>query len=109
MILVIGITFMIISFWVSSRLKSKFRKYSQTTLMSNMSGAEVAHKMLRDNGLYDVNVTCYPGCRAALDAMQLQQQLLLMNAVTRCNMPEPTGRWNFEPCWYLCKVSVLRS
>ena len=61
MIFVIGITFMIISFLVSSKLKSKFNKYSQTTLMSNMSGAEIAQSMLRDNGIYDVNVTCQPG------------------------------------------------
>ncbi len=61
MIIVIGIVFMIISFAVSSRLKSKFKKYSQTTLMSNMSGAEVAQSMLQDNGLYDVAITCQPG------------------------------------------------
>ncbi len=61
MIIVIGIVFMIISFAVSSRLKSKFKKYSQTNLMSNMSGAEVAQSMLQDNGLYDVAITCQPG------------------------------------------------
>lgn len=61
MIIAIAIIFMIISFLVSSKLKSKFRKYSQTTLMSNMSGAEVAQSMLRDNGLYDIRVTCQPG------------------------------------------------
>ncbi len=61
MIIVIGIVFMIISFLVSQRLKSKFKKYSKTTLMSNMSGAEVAASMLKDNGLYDVGITCQPG------------------------------------------------
>ncbi len=61
MIILIGIVFMIISFAVSSKLKSKFKKYSQTTLMSNMSGAEVAQSMLQDNGLYDVTITCQPG------------------------------------------------
>lgn len=41
---------------VSQRLKSKFRKYSQTRLLNNMSGKEIAEKMLRDNGINDVEV-----------------------------------------------------
>jgi Zn-dependent membrane protease YugP len=61
MIIVIGIVFMIISFAISSRLKSKFKKYSQIPLSSNMSGREIAERMLTDNGIYDVKVTCYPG------------------------------------------------
>lgn len=61
MILIIAIGFMIVSFLVSSRLKSKFRKYSKTTLHSNMSGAEIAAAMLRDHGLYDVKITSQPG------------------------------------------------
>ena len=60
-ILVIGVIFMVISFAVSSRLKSKFRKYSETPLSSNLSGREVAELMLRDNRIYDVAVTCQPG------------------------------------------------
>jgi Zn-dependent membrane protease YugP len=61
MIYVIIIGFMIISFAVSSRLKSKFKKYSQTSLSSNLSGQEVAERMLADNGIADVAVVCYPG------------------------------------------------
>jgi Zn-dependent membrane protease YugP len=61
MIYVIIIGFMIISFAVSSRLKSKFKKYSQTSLSSNLSGQEVAERMLADNGIGDVAVVCYPG------------------------------------------------
>jgi uncharacterized protein len=60
-ILVIGVIFMVISLAVSSRLKSKFRKYSETPLSSNLSGKEVAELMLRDNRIYDVAVTCQPG------------------------------------------------
>lgn len=60
-ILVIGAIFMVISFAVSARLKSKFRKYSETPLSSNLSGREVAELMLRDNRIYDVAVTCQPG------------------------------------------------
>lgn len=52
---------MIVSFAVQSRLKSKFRKYSQTPLSSNLSGKEIAEKMLRDNGIYDVKVTHVQG------------------------------------------------
>jgi len=61
MILIIGIFFMIVSFAVSSRLKSKFKKYSQTPLASNLSGKEVAEQMLRDHGIYNVQVLCHEG------------------------------------------------
>jgi Zn-dependent membrane protease YugP len=40
----IGILFFIISLAVSSRLKSKFKKYSQTPITSGLSGAEIAKK-----------------------------------------------------------------
>jgi Zn-dependent membrane protease YugP len=61
MIIVIAIVFMIISFAISSRLKSKFKKYSQIPLSSNLSGREVAERMLADNVIYDVKVICHPG------------------------------------------------
>jgi uncharacterized protein len=61
MLILIGIVFMIISFAVSSKLKSKFKKYSQTTLGSNLSGAQIAQLMLRDNGLTDVEVLSVEG------------------------------------------------
>ena len=38
-----------------------FEKYSKTPLSSGLSGKEVAEKMLRDNGIYDVQVTCTGG------------------------------------------------
>ena len=60
-LLVIIIVFAIISFAVNSRLKSKFKKYSQQPLYSGLSGREVAEKMLADNGIYDVQVTCVQG------------------------------------------------
>lgn len=60
-ILFIGLVFMALSFAVSSRLKNKFRRYSQTSLSSNLSGREIAELMLRDNRIYDVAVTCHPG------------------------------------------------
>jgi len=61
MILIIGIVFLIISWAVSSRLKSKFKKYSQIQLASGLSGKEIAELMLRDHGIYDVNVTSVEG------------------------------------------------
>lgn len=61
MLLVIIVVFMIASWAVSTRLKNKFKKYSQVTLGSGLSGREVAELMLRDNGIYDVTVTSVQG------------------------------------------------
>ena len=51
----------LVSFAVSSKLKSKFEFYSKVNLRNNMSGAEIAQKMLEDNGIYDVRVISTPG------------------------------------------------
>lgn len=51
----------LMSFLVSSRLKSKFTHYSKLQLRNGMSGAEIAEKMLADNGIYDVKVISTPG------------------------------------------------
>ncbi|MDH5379891.1 MAG: zinc metallopeptidase [Cyclobacteriaceae bacterium] len=61
MILIIGIFFMLLSWMISSRLKSKFKKYSQTPLQSGLSGAEVAKLMLADSGIHDVKVISVQG------------------------------------------------
>lgn len=58
---VIFIGIAIISAIVSSRLQSKFKKYSKIPLPNGMTGRDVAEKMLRDNGIYDVQVTSTPG------------------------------------------------
>ncbi|WP_292009037.1 zinc metallopeptidase [Chryseobacterium sp.] len=58
--IIIGIS-MLVSWWVSSRLKSKFEYYSNVHLRNGLSGKEVAEKMLRDNGIHDVQVTSVPG------------------------------------------------
>ncbi|MBU8881691.1 zinc metallopeptidase [Kaistella sp. DKR-2] len=57
---IIGLS-MLVSWLVSSRLKSKFEYYSQVHLRNGMSGKEVAEKMLRDNGINDVKVISVPG------------------------------------------------
>ena len=51
----------VVSMLVSSRLKSKFKKYSQVHLRNGMSGAEIAEKMLHDHGITDVKVISTPG------------------------------------------------
>jgi len=61
MIWIIIIGFMILGWVVSSRLKSKFKKYSQIPLQSNVSGAEAAQEMLHNYGIYDVQITCVDG------------------------------------------------
>lgn len=55
-----GIMFLI-GMAISSRLKSKFNEYSQVGLRNGMSGKEIAEKMLRDNGIFDVQVVSTPG------------------------------------------------
>ena len=52
---------MLASWLVSSRLKSKFEQYSKLHLQNGMSGAEIAEKMLADNGIRDVRVISTPG------------------------------------------------
>lgn len=52
----IMILVMVLSFIVQQMLQSRFDKYSKVSLPSGMSGAEVALKMLHDNGIYDVKV-----------------------------------------------------
>lgn len=52
---------MVIGMIIQFILKSKFKKYSQTPTSSNLSGKEVAEKMLRDNGIYDVDIISAKG------------------------------------------------
>ena len=61
MIWIIFGVFAVISYLVQSNLKSKFKQYSRVPIASGMTGAQVAEKMLRDNGIYDVRVTSIPG------------------------------------------------
>ena len=56
-ILFIGIA--LLSYVVQSNLKRKMEKYSRMPV--SMTGHEVAEKMLRDNGIYDVRVISTPG------------------------------------------------
>ena len=58
-IIFIGIS--LLSYIVQANLNSKFKKYSKESLGNGMTGRDVAEKMLRDNGIYDVQVTSVPG------------------------------------------------
>lgn len=59
--LIIGLFFMLIGWIVSSRLKNKFRKYSETHLTKDLTGAEIAKLMLADHGLHHVQVISVEG------------------------------------------------
>lgn len=52
---------MLLGLAVSSRLKSKFAEYSKVGLANGMTGAEIARKMLNDNGIYDVRIVQVEG------------------------------------------------
>jgi len=51
----------LVSWLVSSKLKSKFKHYSKVHLRNGLSGAEIAEKMLADHGIRDVKVVSTPG------------------------------------------------
>lgn len=59
--LILAGVIMLLSWLVSSRLKSKFELYSKLQLQNGMSGREIAEKMLADNGIRDVRVISTPG------------------------------------------------
>ena len=56
MIWLVFIALTILSLLVQGTLTSRFAKYSRIPLSSGMTGAQVAQKMLYDNGIYDVSV-----------------------------------------------------
>ena len=57
---IIGLT-MLVSWYVSSKLQSKFEYYSKVRLQNGLSGKEIAEKMLHDNGITDVRVISVAG------------------------------------------------
>ena len=60
-ILIVSLLFVGISLIVSMILKGKFSKYSKIPLANGLSGKQIAEKMLRENGIYDVQVTTSQG------------------------------------------------
>ena len=61
MIWIIFIGISAVSWLVQMNLQNKFKKYSKIPTGNGMTGADVALKMLHDNGIYDVTVTHTPG------------------------------------------------
>src|SRR5687768_5947633 len=102
-ILIVSLLFVGISLLVSMVLKSKFTKYGKVLLSNGMSGKQIAEKMLRENGIYDVQVISAQGFLSdhynpvtktvnlspeVYGGKVLQQlQSLPMNAGTRFNTP----------------------
>ena len=60
-ILIVSLVFVGISMLVSLVLKNKFKSYSKIPLANGLTGKEVAEKMLRENGIYDVKITSADG------------------------------------------------
>lgn len=60
-IMIVSLIFLGISMLVSLALKNKFKKYSGVLLSNGLTGREIAEKMLRENGIYDVKVTSVDG------------------------------------------------
>lgn len=51
----------VLGWLVQARLKNRFAKYSRIPLRNGMTGKEVAEKMLRENGIFDVQVVSVQG------------------------------------------------
>ena len=60
-IMLVSLLFIGISFIVSLILKGKFTKYSKIPLANGLNGKQIAEKMLRENGIYDVQVISSQG------------------------------------------------
>lgn len=60
-ILLVSLLFVGISLIVSMILKGKVAKYSKIPLANGLTGKQIAEKMLRENGIYDVQVTASQG------------------------------------------------
>lgn len=120
--LIIGGFFMLIGWMVSSRLKSKFKEYSQVHLSRDLTGAEIARLMLADSGIQDVQVVSVEGQLTDhynpatktvnlsegvfTDAMPRPRPSRLTNVVTQSSMRQLIACSSFGQRWCLCKTSV---
>jgi Zn-dependent membrane protease YugP len=60
-IMFVSLIFLGISMLISLILKGKFKAYAAVPLSSGLTGKEIAEKMLRENGIYDVKVISVEG------------------------------------------------
>lgn len=58
---IVSIIFLGISMLISFQLKAKFNQYKKIALSIQLTGKEIAEKMLRDNGIYDVQIISVDG------------------------------------------------
>ena len=58
---IIFIGIMLVSWIVQFTFRNKFKKYSEMPLSSGLSGAEIAQKMLYENGINDVQIISVEG------------------------------------------------
>ena len=58
---IIIIAVMVASFIIQQTLQSRFNKYSQIPTPDRLTGAEVARRMLEENGITNVKITCVEG------------------------------------------------
>lgn len=82
----IVIATMVASFIIQQVLQSKFNKYSKVPVSNGMTGAQVAEKMLKDNGIHDVKVVSTPGMltdhyNPATKTVNLSQGVYASNSV----------------------------
>ena len=54
--LVLVLPCVILSLWASSNVNSTFQRYSKVHSLRNITGAEAAQKVLRENGVFNVSV-----------------------------------------------------
>lgn len=59
--MIVSLIFIGISMLVSAIMKSRFKAYSKIPLQARLTGKEVAERMLRENGIYDVKVVSVQG------------------------------------------------
>jgi uncharacterized protein len=60
-VMIVSIIFLVLSLVVSGILKNKFKSYGKIPLRNSLTGKEVAEKMLRESGIYDVKVISVDG------------------------------------------------
>ncbi|MBL7752318.1 MAG: zinc metallopeptidase [Chitinophagaceae bacterium] len=60
-IMLVSILFIGLSLVVSMILRGKFKTYGKIPLSNGLTGRQVAEKMLKENGIYDVQVTSVQG------------------------------------------------
>ena len=83
LIIVIGLVGLLVQ-W---KLKSVFAKYSKVVSPGGLTGAQIAQKMLNDNGIYDVSVTCVKGqltdhYNPSKKTVNLSEDVFNMNSVS---------------------------